>query len=262
MQPHDMPSAEVRPSATTMESIIVPTDGSTLGELGATFANFFTTRFGGEVRRFTVPSDDVAGAIVQEFSRCTNAIVCMATHEHRHSELLIPSVAADVVRRLHEPMILVSDGVDFEFITNGDRVVAGVGTEGSEQVVAHAVQWAARLELPLEVVTVVEPIPDPLPGHRPRRHHGPDDPVAYLNRLMSDSSPGDVDVTTTVVEDPIGVAQGVQAHLRRHPAVLLVVGSHQRGRHHLLILGDDTADIVWHSQTGVLVVPLASHGQS
>ena len=66
MQPHDMPSAEVRPSATTMESIIVPTDGSTLGELGATFANFFATRFGGEVRRFTVPSDDVAGAIVQE----------------------------------------------------------------------------------------------------------------------------------------------------------------------------------------------------
>lgn len=257
MQPHGTPSAKGPSPSPAIESIIVPADGTTLGELGATFADFFSARFGGNVRRFKVTTDDVAGAIVQEFGRYNKAIVCMATHEHRHSELLIPSVAADVVRRLHEPMILVGNGIDFALVNEGDRVVVGVGTEGSEAVVACAAQWAARLDLPLELVTVVEPIPQPLPGHRARRHHGPDDPVAYLNQLIADSSLIDIKATTTVVEDPIGVAEGLQAHLRDHSAVLLVVGSHQRKRHQLLILGDDTADIVWHSPTGVLVVPLA-----
>ena len=256
MQEHGTPSAEKPPRATAIESVIVPTDGTTLGELGATFASFLTARFGGNVRRFNVTADDVVGAIVQEFWRYEDSIVCMATHEHRHSELLVPSVAADVVRRLHEPMILVGNGVDFGLVNEGDRLVAGVGTEGSEEVVACAAQWAARLDLTLELVTVVEPVPEPLPGHRARRHHGPDNPVAYLNQLITDSSLVDVEATTTVVDDPIGVAQGLQAHLREHSAVLLVVGSHQRERHQLLILGDDTADIVWHSPTGVLVVPL------
>jgi nucleotide-binding universal stress UspA family protein len=239
------------------ESILVPTDGTAVGELGATFATFLTERFGGNVHRFAVTADDVAGAIVREFWQFNNSVVCMATHEHRHSELLVPSVAAEVVRRLHEPTILVGGGVDFALVGKGDRVVVGVGTEGSELAVASAAQWAARLDVMLEVVTVVEPVPEPLPGHQAHRHHGPDDPGAYLNEIAVDDSLVDLDVRRTVVEDPIGVAQGLQAHLRDHPAVLLAVGSRHRERHHLLVLGDDTADIVWHSPTGVLVVPLA-----
>ena len=239
-----------------IEVFVAPTDGSELAELGAGVAGHLAERLQATVRRFSATTDDVVGAIIKEFWQSENAVLCMATHEGRRSGVLMGSVAAEVVRRLHEPLILVGPQVDLDTVARGDRVVACVGPEGSEQVIAPAAEWAERFAVPLELVTVVEPVLEAVPGQPVRRHHGPAEPVAYLIELAAKYAPLGMLVTTTVVEDPIGVAEGVRAHVREHPPVLVVVGSHQRARIERLVLGDDAADIVHRSPAGVLVVPL------
>jgi len=269
----------------TIDSFIAPVDGSALGDLGAKVAVALAERIGvrssllsaagaldvehgarhaADLARSLGPNVswsidgtvDPVRAIVNEFWRTENSVICMATHGRGRSSAILGSVANDVIAELHQPMVLVGPEVEPHSVTIGDRVVACVdGSEAAEATIAPALAWGRLLGVPVEIVTVIEPVLSSVAGAIVHRMHGPSDPEGYLRDLVTrvDGADG---VRTKVVADPVSVSAGLQAYLRDNPAVLTVVARHVRSAGARVALGDTAATIVRRSPVPVLTVPV------
>ena len=139
-----------------------------------------------------------------------------------------------------------------------DHLVACVdGTPASERGLPVAAAWAHALGMKLTIVTVAEPSPPPVRIGAPwRRHHGPnEDADEYIRRLGEQWALDAPGLETFVVYDPISAAAGLRDFLATHPAGLIAVTSHLRGRFPHVVLGSGAADIVDTSTAPALVVP-------
>jgi nucleotide-binding universal stress UspA family protein len=136
-------------------------------------------------------------------------------------------------------------------------VVTVDGSEASEAAIDVAVDWAAALGVELRILTVAEPVPEPISGRQAHRAHGPDGDVgAYLDGLLQRvTSPGGPVTRTVVVDDPIGAAPGLRSWLPQHPAQLVVTTTHARTGLQRLVVGSTAAAIVHSSSVPVLLVP-------
>jgi nucleotide-binding universal stress UspA family protein len=273
-----------------IEVVLVPSDGSFLSGRGAMAGAVLADRLGAEVEVLStvekvddiprredeldklerwVPAAkrkiavdlDPAGEIHEELRRLGNAIACMASHGRGRSAALVGSVAADVLARAHDPIVLAGHLV--ERPPTGHGVVACVDDDpASATVLPVAMRYAELLGEPPTILTVAEPAPPPTRPDRPtRRAFGPDDDVdAFLDGLAEPFRARGIEVETRAVYDPISPAVGIETYLRDNQAQLLVLASHARSGLARLALGSAAAAIVRHSASPVLVIPLAASG--
>jgi nucleotide-binding universal stress UspA family protein len=202
---------------------------------------------------------DPAAAIVAATRVDGPGLACMATHGRDRTAAVLGSVAADVIARAREPVMLVGRKARRADAGNAPVVAATDGTPGDVAVVAVAGDWAARLGRRLVVGTVAEPVPGSFREGRPlRRARGPDDPEGCVTRLATDAAHAWAPrVDTTVVYDPISVRSGIERLVDCAPA-LLVIGSHRRSRPGRALAGSHAARIVHDVEVPVLVVPLGT----
>jgi nucleotide-binding universal stress UspA family protein len=179
-----------------------------------------------------VVDDDPAGALLGIAGDADN-VLCFASHGHTEvvAELL-SSVGSTLMDQTSHPFVVVGpNGV--APVADGDVVVALDGSDQPDLVLQAGAAWAARLDAPLRLVTVFEPVPEDVrrPEHYSRSHGPPYDAGEYLRAMrgrIGDDGPANVDLAA--IADPIGVADGLERHLADRPAFLLVVGSgHKHG---------------------------------
>jgi nucleotide-binding universal stress UspA family protein len=205
------------------------------------------------IEREVVVDLDPAAAIHEALRRRPHSVACMATHGRGRSAALWGSVANDVIARGHDPLILVGPFVDAE--RSGEQVIACVDESPESLVVLPAARrWAELLGERMAVLTVAEPVPDPIRPGPPQRRFGPGDVEGFLNQTVAPLRAEGHDVATLAVYDPITPADGVCGYLEEHPAALVVVGSHARSGVARLALGSVAAGIVHRSVSPVLVV--------
>jgi nucleotide-binding universal stress UspA family protein len=138
------------------------------------------------------------------------------------------------------------------------RIVACVdGSTASEWALPAAAAWAATLRVGMSIVTVAEPVPEPImSGAATRRRHGPPHaPEGYLRALAAAWVGRGVEVTTAAVYDPVSVAAGLADHLADGPAAMVVVATHGRTGLPRLAHGSVAATIVHQVAAPVLLVP-------
>jgi nucleotide-binding universal stress UspA family protein len=193
---------------------------------------------------------DAAAAIHNELRRLGTAVAVMATHGRGRSAALVGSVATDVVTRGRDPVVVVGPLVGEH--PPGPGVVGCIDdSPEAAGLVEVTKEWAGLLGEPPIVVTVAEPVPDPVrPGAVVHRLWGPDgDPTAFLSGVAGD-------VEQEVIWDPVGPVEGMDTYLHMTRRVrMVVVGAVARPRLARLVLGSTAAGIVRRSPYPVLVVP-------
>jgi nucleotide-binding universal stress UspA family protein len=270
--------------------VLVPTDGSPLAARAFPVARAVAERLGARTAVVSVASTEVEldrhGPHVAEAAAALRAreedrwmvnestpakgialvaeelrrpLVCMSSHGHGRSAAMLGSVAQDVLLALGAPVVLVGPMAALGPV-DAPVVVTVDGSEASEAAIAVGREWAARLDAELRVVTVFEPVPEPISGRPARRAHGPQGDVdAYLADLARRiGGEGGPPVEAVAVGDPIGAASGLRSWLPEHPAQLLACTTHARTGLSRVVVGSTTAQLVHASPVPVLVVPPTS----
>jgi nucleotide-binding universal stress UspA family protein len=270
--------------------VLVPTDGSPLAmhagavartmaeRLGARIAVVSVAATGADIEaherhaaaladaldvdgdsRWVVVAPSAAAGIALVAGDLGATVVCMSSHGHGRSAALVGSVADAVLDELHAPVLLVgptamAGAADLPVVATVD------GSPQSEASVQVAADWASSLDTDLRVVTVFEPVPEPMSGRTAHRVHGPDGDVdAYLSAVVGRASLSATgrQATAVAVDGPIGAADGLRTWLEEHPAQLVVATTHARTGLRRAIQGSVAARIVHHSPAPVLLVPSA-----
>lgn len=203
--------------------------------------------------------EDVSRALVEAVTSRPASIGCMATHGRDRSAALVGSVAASLLSRTDDAVLLVGPRAAPPAATGAAVVVAVDGTHRDEALVRVGLGWAARLDRRVIIATVAEPAPQPYrPGVTGQRAHGPDEPEKYLASLAARASTS-VEVDTDVIYDPISVRDGLVPMLERR-AALVVLGSRHRQGVPRMVLGSHAARVVHDATVPALTVPLPEAG--
>jgi nucleotide-binding universal stress UspA family protein len=213
---------------------------------------------GSAVGSVEIISASAAGpAILGAAAPMTRAAVCMASHGRSRSAALVGSVTNEVAARSLAPIVAVGPRVDPGHAFDG-RVVACVdGSPASEAGLPLVAAWAAALELPLSIITVAEPVPEPVTrGGRYRRMHGPDvDADAYIAALVERWSGHGLDVDGRAIYDPVDVVGAALDHAAGGDTALLATTTRARRGPARLLMGSVAAALVRGSAAPVLLVP-------
>jgi hypothetical protein len=180
--------------------------------------------------------------------------LCLSAHDRPwEGGSALGRVGAAVVERATQPLLLVTENSSPP-LAHGDVVVALDGVSDPGPTLASAVAWANRLGVALRLVTVYEPVPADVrqPDHYTRRHGPPGDADAYLDGLRrSIGETVAAGCRCVAIADPVSVATGLSEHLAAAPALMVVVGVHER-RHWLTT---EARGLLQSSPPPVLVVP-------
>jgi nucleotide-binding universal stress UspA family protein len=206
---------------------------------------------------WSIARGDDPGAAIVIGTRLNRDLACLATHGRDRSAAVLGSVAKEVLDRTTDPVMLVGPKARPPCAGDAPVVVAADGGPGDPAVVAVGVEWAARLERPLVVAMVAEPVRGSFRESMPLLRHawGPEDAEAYVARLAIDASGSGTPVETRVVCDPINVRTGVLRLVGRTSA-LIVLGTHRCTRPVRALVGSQATRIVHDVEVPALVVPL------
>lgn len=210
------------------------------------------------VAREVIVAERVAPALMAAAASVPGTVLCMASHGRGRSAGLVGSVTMEVASHTTAPLLVVGPKVESGH-TFTDRVVACVdGGAVSEQVVGPATVWARKLALPLWIMTIAEPVPEPVgPGGRYHRSHGPDvDADDYITSLVERSPQPGVVVRGHAAYNPISVVDGLNDQVEGQHVGLFVATTHARTGVPRLVLGSVTSDIIRHLPVPVLLVPV------
>ncbi len=271
------------------DRLVVPVDASTASERGVAVARWLADALGAPIdllhveahhpasdataerlgrlaaangaRATMLAGDPVADVIATYALGTPRPLLCLATHGHDRSSAVIGSTAAKVAELLREPVVLVGPRCATDAPPAGAPIVVAVGGQPADGDLVHvAATWAARLGRPLVLATVIEPAPPTLRGDQlPSRAHGPADPDGYLAGLLpaGEAAPS---VTPVVIDDPVGVADGLEGWLAENEAALVVVGAHHRGGLGRLLHGSTAARVAHGAPRPVLLVEIDWRG--
>jgi nucleotide-binding universal stress UspA family protein len=211
-------------------------------------------------KALVIDADDVPAAILGAISEVPAHVLVMGSHGRGRSASVIGSVTAEVAARAPEPLVVAGPNVPAEQPLAGRLVACVDGSAWSESVLPTAASWAVTLGLGLSIVTVAEPIPEPMtPGAPYRRNHGPQVAAEpYIGKLVERWQGRGVDVDGDVVYDPVSVAGGLADFLASRPPGLVAVTTRARSGVARLVLGSHAANIVRAVTAPVLLVPESS----
>lgn len=202
-----------------------------------------------------VQHDDVGAALAAAVAGHPGAMACMATHGSDRSAGLLGSVAAALLGRSDDPVLLAGPEARAVTAAEAPIVVAVDGTPQDELLVPVALSWAAKLARRLEIVTVVESAPAWRREGVPAEAGGPAAPEAYLDSLVARAEGAGTAVVSQVARDPFSVREGLVPLLDR-TAALVVLGSRHRAGEAQTVLGSHAARIVHDLSIPALAVPL------
>jgi nucleotide-binding universal stress UspA family protein len=265
-------------------AVLVPLDGSDLGERALRPAAWLADRLGAGLHTVTVGMAanspwyrGYAASLRQRWPRIVphcydehglvhgidqvarslhNCLVCMGTHGRSRTAAVAGSNFVDVARSHVEPLVAIGPRAIAPDPDTPRRIVACVdGTPTSEQILPLAAAWARRLDTSLGIVAVVEPTP-PLPNHGERHDDGPlIDPGSYLAHLVERPEFDGLPFDAYVVTDALGLDQGLIDHLQSHPAMLVAATSHLRTSIDRAVHGSAVAKLVHACPVPVLIQP-------
>jgi nucleotide-binding universal stress UspA family protein len=204
-----------------------------------------------------IGGDNVAESILAATEELPPHVLCIASHGRGRSAALVGSVAAEVAAGAPGPLLLVGPHVPPEHSFAG-RVIACVdGSKRSEAVLQPAASWAVALGLGMSIVTVAEPVLEPVvPGAPYHRSHGPSVVAEdYVRQLVAEWDGIDLDVDGDAVYDPVSVADGLTRYMEGRLTALVVATTHARRGVARLALGSAATAIVHHAPAPVLLVP-------
>jgi nucleotide-binding universal stress UspA family protein len=284
-----------QPATARYDHVLVPLDGSDFSRAALPVARALAERFGATVQTVSAADDpgeedalrrsaleavggdaarvhvvvggDPATVIDRRCDELGACLVCMSTRGRGRIEALLGSVASAVVHRTREPIVAVGPRVGAgpgapvgapAPLSAGPLTACVDGSAASESLLPVAAGWAVQLGLPLTVLTVAEPVPEPMrPGASWRRTIGPDGvPEDYVGRLAEQWATIGQPVQGKVVYDPVSAADGVVTAVDAEPTALLAVTTHARAGIRRAALGSVATAIVHRSTVPVLVVPL------
>jgi nucleotide-binding universal stress UspA family protein len=214
--------------------------------------------------RSTVVTGSPAGAIV-ELSARASLVVVGARGTGGFGGLRIGTVAAQVARHAHAPVIVVRppadgavDDLPCAVAPRAGGVVAGVdGSAASAAVLDLAFEEAEARRVPLTVVYAWWMLPLHGLGPTAPWHYDPDQAATQARRMLAETLAGwaekypDVEVHAVARHDINPVLGLIEAS---RDAGLLVVGSRGRGGFAGLLLGSVSQSLVEHALCPVAVV--------
>jgi nucleotide-binding universal stress UspA family protein len=254
------------------KTLIVPLDGTTEAERALRVAQSITTRTGGDLALLSADTEDgermrpyldevagrmspapsrtecvtggPTGAILRAAQAAPDAVVCMATHGRgRLAAPMLGSVAAEVVRAIDRPMLLVGPRCDEHWWHDPPQLVACWAGEGSDAVLAPAQEWSDALDADLSLLCVFHPLDVPASV----------EPAAQFAPALAQLDARHADTTTVALHEELP-ALAVSDYARRLPATLLAVTTRGRSLVSRAVLGSVAQEIVHHSPCPVLVV--------
>jgi nucleotide-binding universal stress UspA family protein len=184
--------------------------------------------------------DDPA-AVIAGSANARDAIVCMATHGRGRTAALLGSVAKDVLRRSHEPLILVGPECERDWLHEPAHVLTCWAGVESSAILPHAKCWAERLGAELWLELVFHPL-DALAAEHP------DAVLASAKELLGSAR---VHRRSDASGYPAGA---IVAIARGLPATLIAMTTHARTGVVRTVLGSVAMDVVRHAPCPVLVV--------
>ena len=180
------------------------------------------------------------GAIANVVGERPNSLVCMTTHGRSGlSRALLGSVAEEALREVDVPFLLVGPGY-VPGTALGSCVIAPVdGSHRSEAVLPLAASWAEALEVPLWIITVV----DPAEAARARAAGGDLQENSYVHRLASNMPKTGQEIDWEVLHhsDP---AVGITDFVEARNGGLIVMATHGRSGLARVTLGSVASRVV------------------
>lgn len=182
------------------------------------------------------------------------SLVCMTTHARRGAALAaLGSVARDLVRRVHEPVVLVGPCVDVERLEPVRDIVACVdGSGASQRIVPEAGALARRIGATMLVLEVAHPDPDV------RLVQTVDGRLLDVHGLARVSSGTGVPVSCRIAESADVPAAIVEEASK--PASIIAMVTHARRGLERVVLGSTASEVVAHARVPVLVFRPAGLG--
>lgn len=181
-------------------------------------------------------------------------IVCMATHGRTGlAQTAFGSVAAEVVRRGHGPVVLVGPHADSHGIAGFDRLVTCLdGSKLSETILPTVTSWAVGLSLELDLVEVLaRDVREQM-----RAAHIPSTDIredAYLARTSSDLQREGLAVTWEVLHDD-HPGKAIVGFASARDGCLIAMATHGRGGLARLVAGSVAASVVHTAHCPVLLL--------
>lgn len=186
-------------------------------------------------------------------------LIVMGSHGRRgFRRLMLGSVTAEVVRSARRPVLVVRHEEDTAPPTGVDRLIVPVDfSPASKEAVAVALELAATLDVPIDLLHAVEPIPyvqmaypiavddGEFRAHAQRR----------LDEIVEEFDTSR-ELRTTVTVDT--AEQAVIDAAYRSPSPLIVMASHGHSGLARILLGSTTERLLHNAPCPVLVAPTGS----
>ena len=221
--------------------------------------------------RLTLLSGHAPEALADYLTTSPADLVVMATHDRgRLERVLLGSVTAHVMRRAHQPVLVLRVEKSVTETPDAIRhiVVALDGSEMSDQVLSHAGDLAKLTGARITLLTVVQPILETV------ANAALGEPVLGLGAAVS-ALPGDVQsvsserewlmrraeplrgrgvevATDVVLHQHIGRA--IVEYATRHDADVIALSTHGRGALKRLVMGSVASHLLHASDAMLLVV--------
>lgn len=199
---------------------------------------------------------NAAPAIIDYADEHDVDLIVMGSHGRRgFRRLVLGSVTAEVVRYARRPVLVVRHDADMAPPREVDRIVVPVDfSPATEGALAVASGLARRLDVPIELLHAIEPIPYVHMVYPVALDHEEFKSSAQ-RRLdeIAEELDGSRDVDTTIVVDTPDRAVADAAHRTSSP--LIVMASHGHSGLARALLGSTTERLLRSAPCPVLVVP-------
>lgn len=180
------------------------------------------------------------GAIVGLVEERPDSLVCMTTHGRSGiSRALLGSVAEEILREVDVPVLLIGPSHTVGAGLGTCVIVPVDGSHRSEAVLPLAVEWAEKLQVPLWIVTVV----DPADAERMAAEGGDLLEDAYVRRVVESLPPTEVRVGWDVLHN-VDPAMAIAEYVASRHGGLIVMATHGRSGLARVAMGSVSARVV------------------
>lgn len=204
--------------------------------------------------RIVEAADPAAGLIDAVGATTPPALLCLSTHGRGPiGELVFGSVAAQLLRGLHHPLLMVGPELDLDPDHSWGRMLVCLdGSATSAAIVPVVRSWALELELELHLLHVAYPLGDPLAGEL----RIPDEEEAATEQLtaVADALRAEGIATTWEVDEDTHAASGIVAKLRHRAFDLVALATHGRTGLARLLAGSVATEVVRRAPAPALLL--------
>lgn len=251
--------------------VIVGTDGSQRARSAVPIATHAAVAFGCPVEVVHVRAEEDPPGLNRDGARSITAgdpasgllalaketdppgLLCLATRGRSSlGEAVFGSVASQVVRHLHAPMLVVGPHVP-EPVRPWQRIIVCLdGSDTAAEILPAASAWARHLDLDVELLHVAYPLGDPRSGDFsiPEEERVAAEQVHAAAQVLRQAG---LRARGSVVEHA-NLAEGVATSAARGASALIALATHGRTGLARLVAGSVTVDIVRHAIVPVLTL--------